>query len=115
MEALYYQSGKVYAWLDETTWRIIGPRGNNLAFIEGESVYDWHGRHIGWWQHGHIRDKRGSVALFTAGATNLGLIAPVRAVRPEQPVRQVPPERPAKQVKPTKPANQKGWSRQMPF
>jgi 4-fold beta-flower domain-containing protein len=115
MEALYSESWDVYCWLDETSWRIISLRGNNLAFVAGNSVYNWHGRHIGWWQHGHMRDKKGAVALFTAGATMLGVVTPVRAVRPVQPVEQVPPVRPAKQVKPAKPDDQMAWSKQLPF
>jgi hypothetical protein len=115
MEALYDQTGRVYCWLDEPSSRIIGLDGSNKAFIADNSVYDWRGAHIGWWQNGHVRDRTGAVALFTAVATALGVVAPVKAVRPVQPVKQVSPVRPVKHVKPVKPVNQMGWSRKLPF
>jgi hypothetical protein len=114
MEALYDHSGRVYAWLDEGR-RIIGLRGNHLAFIEGDSVYTWKGQHIGWWGDDHIRDKTGAVAVFTATAINLGLVKPVKAVRPVQPVKAVIPVKPMKAVKPVKPVKRLSWSRSMPF
>lgn len=115
MEALYQRAGRVYAWLDLATGRIYGLRGENLAFLDGDSIYDWHGRHIAWWQDGHIRDHHGAVALFTAGATNLGVVRPVLAVRPTKPVKAVAPVRPVKQVKPLRPVKRLSWSTALPF
>jgi len=102
MEALYDSSGRVYAWLDEGG-RILGLGGNHLAFIEGDSVYDWHGQHVGWWGNGHIRDNAGAVAVFSGDADNLGVVKPVKAVKPVQPVKAVAPVKPVKAVKPVRP------------
>jgi hypothetical protein len=115
MEALHDQSGGVYCWFDQGSGRIISLRGKNLAFVDGDSVYDWGGQHIGWWQDGHIRDRQGAVALFTADAGSLGVVKPVRAVRPVSPVKPVAPVRPVKQVKPVKTVKKLAWSSQMPF
>ena len=114
MEALYDSSGGVYAWLDERG-RIIGLRGDHLAFIDGDSVYNWRGQHVGWWRDGHIRDSSGAVAVFTAGATNLGVVKPVKAVKPVKPVKAVAPVKPVKAVKPVRPVKQLSWSRNIPF
>jgi hypothetical protein len=71
--------------------RLIGCMGQNLAFISGDSVSAWNGRHIAWYVHGHIRDRHGYVSLFTTDATNMGIVKPVKQVKPVQPIRQLPP------------------------
>lgn len=114
MEPLYDQAGDVYAWLHETG-KIYGLDGENLAFIDTNSVYTWDGTHVGWWQDGHIRDEAGRVALFTSQAENLGVVRPVRAVRPVRPVRAVSPVKPLKDVKPVRPVKQLVWATRIPF
>lgn len=99
MEALYDGSGAVYAWLHETG-KIYSLDGENLAFVDNDSVYDWSGNHIGWWQNGHIRDHRGAVALYTADAQGLGVMRSLRQLRPLQPLRQLSPLKPMKAMKP---------------
>lgn len=115
MEALYGQTGAVYAWLDEPTGRILGLQGQHLAFIDGDSVYRWTGQHIGWWADGHIRDHRGAVAVFTAGATRLGVIKPVKAIKPIKPIKQIAPVRPVKSVKPVRAIRRLAWASHIPF
>jgi hypothetical protein len=114
MEALYDSNGRVYAWLNENG-KIYGLAGHNLAFIDNGKVYSWAGAHIGWWENGHIRDTAGAVAVFTADATGLGVVRPVRSVRPVRPVKQVSPVKPVKAVSYVKPVRQLAWSRKMPF
>jgi hypothetical protein len=114
VEALYDSSGQVYAWVHESG-RIYGLNGANLAFITGHSLYSWRGRHIGWWQYGHIRDSKGYLALFTSGATNLGVARPLRAMRPMRPMRAMAPMKPTLQMKPMKPMTKRGWSETKPF
>ncbi len=114
MEALYDRSGRVYAWLDENG-RIISLRGNHLAFIDDDSVYNWRGKHIGWWRYGHIRESSGAVAVFTADATNLGVVRPVRQVKPVKPVKAIAPVRPVKSVKPVRPVRKLAWAQSIPF
>lgn len=114
MEALYNRSGRVYAWLDDRG-RIISLRGKHLAFIHDNSVYSWRGRHIGWWRDGHIRDSAGAVAVFTADATNLGLVKPVRHVKPVKPVKAVAPVKPVRAVKSVRPVRRIAWAENIPF
>ena len=114
MEALYDQSGSVYAWL-QMNGHICGLDGENLAFIDGDSVYEWDGKHIGWWQDGHIRDASGAVALFRADATNMGVFMPMRQVPPLHPLRPLSPHRPVKTSKPLRPKYLAEWSDEMPF
>jgi hypothetical protein len=115
MEALYAQTGQVHAWLDTGTGRILSLSGQHVAFIDRDSVYDWHGRHIGWWHDDHIRDSAGAVAVFTANAGNIGVVKPVKAVKPIQPVKAVAPVKPIKSIKPVRPVRQLSWSSNIPF
>src|SRR5437868_11485757 len=64
MQPLHDRTGQVYAWLDIKTEHILDLGGRPIAFIVGDSVYDWSGRHIGWWQDGHMRDNGGAVVVF---------------------------------------------------
>lgn len=114
MEALYDRTGRVYAWLHETE-KIYGLNGANLAFIADDSVYAWNGTHVGWWQDGHIRDRSGSVALFTADAESLGVARPARSARPAAPARSASPARPARSARPARPAKRTSWAVAMPF
>ena len=114
MEALYDRTGRVYAWLYEGE-KIYGLNGANLALITDDSVYAWNGAHIGWWRDGHIRDRFGAVALFTADAESLGVARPARSARPAVPARSASPAKPARSARPARPAKQVAWSSAMPF
>jgi hypothetical protein len=114
MTALYDDSGSVAAWLHESG-RIYDLDGQNLAFVDGDSVYDWSGNHIGWWQDGHIRDSVGAVAYFTTEAKNLGVFTPFRGFSPFQPFLAFTPFKPFLATKPFRPFNMAAWSSDLPF
>jgi hypothetical protein len=40
MEPLYDQSGDVHGWINQATGRIVNLRGQHVAFVEGDSVYN---------------------------------------------------------------------------
>jgi hypothetical protein len=72
MQPLYGRTGQVYAWLQQDSGHIISLRGEHLAFLVGNTVYSWRGgQHLVWWEHRHMRDRRGAVVVFARGATNL--------------------------------------------
>lgn len=97
LEALYGKSGKVHAWLDISNGNILDLNGQHLAFIAGDSVYDWDGRHIGWWLSGSIRDRTNAAAFFTKDAGSIGVLKPLKA------------------LKPLKPLKRMAWSTELPF
>jgi hypothetical protein len=115
MEALYSKTGKVYAWLDISNGNILNLRGEHIAFVHGNSVFDWNGRHKGWWIDGCIRDATNAAAYFTSDAGSIGVVKPVKAVKPAQPVKKVAPVRPVKHVKPVRPVKRLAWSSLPPF
>jgi len=85
MEALYDRAGRVYGWLQRDTGRIINPRGQQIAFIDGDSVYNWHGQHVAWWHDDHICSHSGQIALFLRGASGLGASMPALSSLPARP------------------------------
>ncbi|MGA7343065.1 MAG: 4-fold beta flower protein [Terracidiphilus sp.] len=114
MEALYNERGAVYAWF-HASGNIYGLGGEAVAFVDGDSVYDWSGSPIGWWADGHMRDAMGAVCLFTAKATNTGVVKPVVEVHQLRPLSLSSQVRPLKWPKAAKPPKLWSWSTKMPF
>jgi hypothetical protein len=115
MEALYDRTGRVYAWAQLDSGRIHSLLGKNLAFIHGDSVYNWRGAHIGWWHRDHIRDNAGAVALFLSDARALGVMKPMRAMAPMKPVCAMVPMMPMRSMQPMRPMKRMAWSSKIPF
>jgi hypothetical protein len=114
LQSLYNQQGKTYAWL-HANGTVYGLEGQALAFVDGDGVYDWEGRHIGWWADGHMRDSMGEVCLFTTGVKNAGIVIPVHELHHQRPLNLITPQRPLKWPRPAKPPNLCIWSKKMPF
>jgi len=64
------ETGEVYAWLEVDNKHILNLVGEHIAFIDDDSVYHWHGEHIGWWENGHMRDDGGVVVVFLRDQKN---------------------------------------------
>jgi hypothetical protein len=115
MEALYGKSGRVHAWLDTSDGNILDLNGQHLAFVDGNSVYDWNGRHIGWWISGCVRDRTNAAAYFTRNAGSIGVLKPLKALKPLKPLKALAPLRPLKELRPLKPLKRMAWSTDLPF
>jgi hypothetical protein len=110
LKALYDRFGKAVAFLGDNR-RILDLRGGSLAWINGSgSVYDYSGRHMGWWQDGHMRDRNGAVSMFLPEATNLGVIPPIVSIPPIPPIPSIEPIRPIPAIPPIKPINRMSWA-----
>lgn len=110
MDALYNRRGQVAAWLDRVAGEIVDLTGQHLAFVDDDSVYDYSGNHIGWWQNDHVRDSRGAVGFFTRHANSMGIYRPFLGFEPFQPYKAYSPYRPYKRFKPFRPFDMNGWS-----
>jgi len=115
MEPLYARSGEVYAWLDRQNDRIIGVRGQHLAYIAGDSVFNWSGKHVGWWMKDHIRDHAGKLVLFDRKAKGLGPVLPSLGSMPQRPVIAPVPQKPGRGARPGPAAPSKSWALTMPL
>ena len=85
MDPLFDRSGQVYGWLDMSAGRIMDRRGRHVALIRDGKVHDYRGKHLGWWDGDHFRDRTGAVAVYERGASGLGFLAPLPALPPIPP------------------------------
>ncbi|WP_425414195.1 4-fold beta flower protein [Pleomorphomonas koreensis] len=115
MQPLYDSRGSVHGWVDLDTGRIINRHGQHIAFIRGDSIYDWHGHHVAWWHDDHVRDRNGRVALFLRGASGLGPAIPALGAVPARPAIHAVPAMPALSAKPARPARSASWAASIPF
>lgn len=115
MEPLYDRLGRVRAWLQQEHCRIVSLQGAHLASIEGHSVYDRFGQHIGWWKHGHMRNARGAVVVWASEAFGLGVIRPPQMPSPAEPAEPVVKSWHARATSPKHPARSATWAVELPF
>lgn len=83
--------------------------GVPVAFMDGDAVFSFAGRQLGWFEDGWIRDKSGHCVFFTHDATG-GPVKPVKHVKPVKGVKHVKPVKGVKQVKSVKAVKSLSWS-----
>lgn len=107
MIPLYDRTGSVAAFLDGS--RIMNTRGMGLGWISNGSIYDYHGRHLGWWESDHARGPDGGVMLWKPGAS-LGVLTPIPRIPPIPPIPAIERIRPIPSFPPLKPMKRPMWS-----
>ena len=104
----YSKSGEPIAYTEDGQ-HIYMFSGRPAAFLSGDAIYLFSGKHIGWFEDGWIRDRQGRAVFFTSDAYG-GPIKPVKRVKPVKGVKQVKPVKGVKQVKSIKPIKALSWS-----
>ena len=104
----YDKSGRPIAYMADGQ-HIYLFSGKPVAFLSGNAVYSFSGRHLGWFEDGWVRDKAGKCVFFTSDA-NGGPVKPVKRVKPVKGVKQVKPVKGVKQVKAVKAVKSLSWS-----
>ena len=66
---LYDKIGTPMAYIDDKD-HIFSFTGEALAYINDISVYNYEGKHLGFFKDGWIRDNTGKCVLFIKGAMN---------------------------------------------
>lgn len=109
MESTFYDmSGRPIAYSDDGR-NVYAFSGQPLAYLEGDSVFAFDGRHLGWWDRGWIRDHHGTCVAFTEAAAG-GPPLPPRQALPAKGFKNAPPVRGFKHVKPVRAFEGNGWS-----
>ena len=109
MDPIYDWRGDPVAFL--TGMRIVSRTGESLAWIDGGgNVYAYDGRHIGWWEHRHLRAHDGGVIGWVRGASGLGLSPPQPRRAPPAPHPKPEPHRHDRAPAPPRPPAGSGWS-----
>jgi hypothetical protein len=103
------RQGFPVAYSDERG-HIFSFQGQALAYLEGDSVFTFQGRHIGWYAHGWIWDHGGCAVLFGTEAAALGPMLPLKRHLPLRSARQGLPFRGLQQQKPLKVPFSNLWS-----
>lgn len=103
---LFDASGKPVAYIaPENEMAIYLWAGTPCAYLDGESIYGFTGKHLGWFQGGVVYDQGGRIVA--ASAENFR--GPVKAA-PAKGLRKLWPLKGVKVLKPLKPLFVKAWS-----
>ena len=91
--------------------RLVSFNGQSIGFLDGDSVYDYNGRHRGWLKEGVLRDHDGSCVGFTREARKSFVpIFPITKIVPIASIVAIEPIRPIKSIKPIRPIKKLSWS-----
>ena len=111
MDAVYNRWGDAVAFVAGS--RIVSLQGASLAWVDGSgNVYNYGGRHLGWWRHGHLRGHDGGVVAWTRGASSLGVPTPHPQLAPPPPRLSMEPHRHHRTTPPPRPAMHGAWAAQ---
>lgn len=108
MRPLYDKRGGVIAFLGENN-RIVDLRGRSIAWIRDDNVYNYNGRHLGWWLRDHMRGPDGGVMVWLRGASP-GVMLPIPRLPPMPPLPELEPLRPLPNLPPLRPMRSLSWS-----
>ncbi len=96
--------------------RLVDFHGQSAGFISGTSVYNYSGRHVGWFESGILRDHYGNVVGFTQNATDSpGPILPIPNIPPIPSIPSIEPIRPIESIPPIEPIKTFNWSDDTPI
>lgn len=104
----YSKTGEPIAYTEDNE-HIYLFSGAPVAYLSGDAVYAFSGQHIGWFEDGWIRDKKGSCVLFSA-ETHGGPIKPVKRIKPIKGVKRIKPIKGVRQIKSVKAVKGLSWS-----
>lgn len=104
--SFFDSQGKATAYLDFSDYSVFYLwSGEPLAYLDGESIYGFNGKHLGWYQRGLIYDHEGNVVAAPASAFK----SPVDPTPPRG-LKNLKPLKGLKELKPLKPLFGLTWS-----
>jgi hypothetical protein len=109
MELTFYDvAGSAIAYCDDGRL-IYSFSGVPLAYLDRDSVYGFDGIHLGWWDHGWVRDHHGAWVFFTESSVG-GPPIPAKRAPPARSYKNVPIMPTFKNPRPVPPTGGLGWS-----
>ena len=85
----YDRNGCPTAYADDNV-HIFLFSGTPVGYLNGNAVYSYKGKHLGWFDKGWIRDLKGCCAFYTERISG-GPVTPVKKVCPVKSVKHVIP------------------------
>lgn len=110
METSFYDStGAAVAYcVDDDIFLFTG---EPVAYVDGDEVYALSGRHLGWYEHGWLRDGVGDYVLFRVDAVG-GPVRPRLLTEPSKAAKRPRPMRAWKHATAPRPRGAScGWAR----
>lgn len=83
--------------------------GQPVGYFDGDRVYSFSGRLMGWIGNGWLYDRNNRPALFSPDATG-GPMRPMRQMLPMRSMRQMRPMKAMRQMAHLRPMQSLGWS-----
>ncbi len=83
--------------------------GVPAAYIEGDSLFDYEGRHLGWYENGWVVGDGGKSVCFTESAVG-GIPRPLKKMAPLKSMKFALPMKKTRTLKPLKPMRSAAWS-----
>ncbi|MGE5041331.1 MAG: 4-fold beta flower protein [Candidatus Levyibacteriota bacterium] len=91
--------------------RIVTFQGKSAGFIKGDSLYNYEGKHVGWYSDGLIRDHQGLVVGFGQRVTDgIKPFLPFKQFKPFPSPLEFEPFRPFTEFEPFRPFKSFYWS-----
>jgi 4-fold beta flower protein len=105
--SLYDQEGEAVAYIDTNSDATIYLwSGEPVAYLNGEDVYGFNGKHLGWFEEGIIWDHNGDGVGFIKGAVNkLTKLEALKGLKKLMPLKSL------RELAPLKPLKSERWSR----
>ena len=108
MITFYDRHGAPIAYSDDLE-SIYFFSGEPVAYIVGDSIYDFNGNHLGWFTDGWVRDHNGEAVFFTE-ISKYGPLKPFKQFKPFKSLKLLKPLKALRELKPLKPFNSPHWS-----
>lgn len=105
----YNQAGRPIVYTDDNV-HLFSYSGRPVAYIHGNLIYTFSGRHIGFFIDGWIRDLNGYCVFFSENATG-GMLKPLRQLLPLKSLKQLMPLKSLRQFPSYMPFKRTAWSR----
>lgn len=83
--------------------------GRAVGYVADGSVYSYSGAHLGWLEHGLVRDHNGNVVFFSPGSSG-GPLKPLMQLRPLKSLRELRPLKDLREPAPLRPLSTNSWS-----
>ena len=105
----YDRNGRPTAFCDDDT-HIFLFSGEPVAYIYGNTVYNFKGKQLGWFDSGWVRDLRGACAFSWEKETSVGPVKHAKGVTPVKGVKRVIPIKHTREIKKVRAVNLLSWS-----
>jgi hypothetical protein len=110
METVFYdKNGEPIAYTEDGI-HIYLYSGKPIAYLSGNSLYNYEGSHLGWFVGGWIRDHNGDCVYFT-DQTKGGPIKPICGIKPIKGIKEIKPIKGVKEIQPVRPVKSNSWAK----